>query len=281
MKSKAMMAILALALVTGAALVARSHPAVVVVDLIWKHIGGKDNFARARYVSFTWAYEQDGKIAFSREHAWDRYTGYYDIKFKDPDNGDDIEVQFDVDTREGVALRNGTIVEGDAAAELLETAYRAFINDTYWLLAPAKLGDYGVRLQYAGHEIDGEIVLDLEEPHAHQPGEHHDHSERPEPDPNAPEHAIVLHVSFDKVGLTPGDEYWFHVSHEGQVLRWQYKLQSGREGDFDWVDEKDVGMGIILSTRKVSRTSQMAVVFPQVHIAAEVPAGSFSYLVAR
>ena len=131
------------------------------------------------------------------------------------------------------ALRNGTPLEGKEAEAALERAYGVFINDTYWLLAPAKLEDYGTRLRFDTHE---EV-----DPFGELP---------------------VLHLSFDNVGLTPGDQYWIYTTNEGQVVKWRYKLEGGNEGEFMWQDEKDCGMGLRFCSRKASLDGKRAIVFP-------------------
>ena len=210
-----------------------SHPPHVMVDSVWSHLGGRETFEKARYVRFTWAYEQEGTIVVSRDHTWDRYQGAYVLAMKDRKTGDAIKVFFNVDTKKGTALRNGTPLEGKEADEVLERAYGVFINDTYWLLAPTKLEDYGARLRFDTHE---EVESFGELP--------------------------VLHLSFDNVGLTPGDQYWLYTTNDGQVVKWRYKLEGGSEGEYLWQDERDCGMGLRFCSRKASLDGKKAIVFP-------------------
>jgi len=214
------------------------HPAIEVVDSIWKHLGGKARWEKCRYLEFTWTSELDNQVRATRKHTWDRYNGDYVLEFTGGD--DTFKVFFNIDSKEGVGFKNGSKLTGEAHAQIMDRSYAIFCNDTYWLLAPTKLEDPGIRIQYIGHT--GERDADGSE------GEF-----------------IVLHAWFEEnVGVTPGDEYWFHVTHDGLVAGWRYRLEGGSEGEWEWVDEKECGMGITLSTRKVS--GNRAIAFPSVKL---------------
>jgi hypothetical protein len=232
-------------------ILAWGHPATVVLDLIWEHVGSKSQYEKVRYIEFTWAAEEDGETKTTRKHTWDRYEGDYVLEFTDAKTGDGYKVYFNVDSKKGVALRNGEAVDEAENQELVDRAYAMFINDTYWLLVPTKLEDFGARVQFVGH--------------AGKPEAHGSEGE-----------FIVLHLFFVKdVGLTPGDEYWLYVRHSGQIAKWRYVLESGREGEWDWSDEKDCGMGIVLATRKVSTEANRAIVFPHVKLSETMDRGVF------
>lgn len=241
----------AAAVVTVTGVQASGHPAKEVVDLIWKHMGGKSVYEKARFVRFTWASEREGSIQTERHHVWDRYTGDYVFEMVESKTGDTLKVLFNVETREGIALRNGEPVADEENGALVERAYGAFINDTYWLLAPTKLEDYGARLTYVGHEGEDE---------------------------EEGSHLIILYLFFDKdVGLTPGDKYWFYVDHHGQIARWRYRLQGGQEGEWVWSEERDCGMGLTLATRKTSLDGTRAIVFPEVVLTDQMDTAIFRY----
>ncbi len=225
---------------------AMGHPAKDVVDLIWKYMGGKENFQKARYVHFTWAYEQEGTVIVSRDHTWDRYSGDYVLGMKDKESGADIKVYFNVETRKGVALRNGTALEGQEAEEMLDRAYSIFINDTYWLLAHTKLEDYGTRLRFDTHEETEEFGT-----------------------------LLVLHLSFEEVGLTPGDQYWIYSTVKGKVVKWRYKLEGGTEGESLWQEEKDCGMGLRFCARKATPDGKKAIIFPAIEFTASMDPATF------
>jgi hypothetical protein len=102
----------------------------------------------------------------------------------------------DLESRQGRAFHSGDRLEADQAEPFLTEAYEAWINDTYWLLMPYKMKDPGVRLTYAGEATEGGSTFDR-----------------------------VL-LSFDGVGLTPGDRYWAYINREsGLMERWSYILE--------------------------------------------------------
>jgi len=258
------------------------HPAFEVVDVIWYHLGGKEAYETCRYLEFVWTYEREGDVKATRSHKWDRYKGDYVLEYTDSKTNDTYKAYFNVNSRKGVAFKNGAAVGEDEIAQVLERAYSIFINDTYWLLLPTKLNDPGVRLQYIGHaRRTGE--RDIEEPTS--PGwidvtdeeAVHAHNERlkQEGKEDAQSLLVVLHLWFSKkVGLTPGDEYWLYVTHDGAVVGWRYVLEGGDEGEWEWTNEKDCGMGITLPTKKISSDGAV-VVFPNVRFSETLDRGVF------
>ena len=90
--------------------------------------------------------------------------------------------------------------EGDAKA-----AYQRWTNDSYWLLMPLKLLDGGVKLASAEpQEIDG-VKYD------------------------------VLSMSFESVGLTPGDRYTLYIDpKEKLVRRWEYMPSAEKKTSGTW-----------------------------------------------
>ncbi|MFZ5482246.1 MAG: hypothetical protein ACOZNI_36130 [Myxococcota bacterium] len=90
-------------------------------------------------------------------------------------------------------------------------AWAMFVNDQYWLLAPSKLDDPGTKVEQKGDD---------------------------------------LHVSYENVGLTPGDRYVFHVdAATGEIEGWEYTLESGRTGKWTWAPSTKVG-GLRLSLER-------------------------------
>ncbi len=162
-----------------------------VAERVMEALGGADAWARVHLVHFGFA----GR----RTHHWDRSTGRHRVEGETRD-GEPFVVIADLDTRRGRAWLDGAEVTGEKAAELLETAYGAWVNDTYWLLMPYKLLDPGVHLTYEGTEsLDG-VPYD------------------------------VLGLAFEGVGLTPGDRYWAWINRDtGLMDRWAYRLQSQPE----------------------------------------------------
>ncbi|MCB9794277.1 MAG: hypothetical protein H6741_16305 [Alphaproteobacteria bacterium] len=103
-------------------------------------------------------------------------------------------------------LRSVYPMEGaeGVSAEDVDQAHGAFINDAYWLMAPCKVLDPGVNRSL---DDQGRLVL-----------------------------------SFEGVGRTPGDVYRMSYDpNSGEVGRWDFTLQSGREGAFTWEAYQQVG----------------------------------------
>jgi hypothetical protein len=222
---------------------ARNDTLPDAVDRIWNHLGGRGAFEEARVLEFTWAVEKGGARLTARHHLWDRYSGSYVFGMREKESGDSIEVHMNVTTRKGSAFRNGVEMGAEQSLKQVENAYAAYINDSYWLLCPTKLEDPGVKLTMVTEDS--------------LPG------------------VSVLHLAFENVGLTPGDQYWLYVQGDGRITRWRYLLESGREGIFEWRDEKDCGMGIRLSTNKVAADGNVRIYFPVVRFSEHVDESRF------
>jgi hypothetical protein len=199
----------------------------------------------ARYIGFTFNVEREGKNVASWVQGWDRYTGDYLVSGKTRE-GDDVRVVMNVNTKEGKAWKNGQPVADPK--DLLTLGYRRFINDTYWLLMGFKAFDPGVTREYAGEKTDAA-------------GRIYD----------------VVRLSFDKVGLTPGDVYWMWVNRDtGLVEQWHMKLEGDKPEDPPSVvtfrDYHRFG-NLLISTRR--ETGKSTIRLDDIKVAREVPAAAF------
>ena len=107
-------------------------------------------------------------------------------------------------------------------------AWSMWINDGYWLFAPNKLLDPGVKrtVDAAGHLV----------------------------------------LTFDGVGVTPGDEYTLTISPEDSlVTAWTFRLQSERTGSVSWTDYKTFGP-LTLSTRRQTEAGDFVVRFADIEV---------------
>ena len=199
----------------------RDPKAVQIAESLVEAMGGKEARERARYLEYAFlVVSPDGAYRTRRYHLWDTWEGRYRYESR-PDGNPAQLVLFNVNTREGEVYFDGELASGEEAAKALEAAYGAYINDSYWLMMPWKWLDPGVKLEYAGEEEHNGQMCD------------------------------VVKLSFEQVGLTPGDVYRGYVSRQsGLMVRWTYTLQSGREGDWDW-RYTDAG-GIQLASNHVS-----------------------------
>jgi hypothetical protein len=100
-----------------------------------------------------------------------------------------------------------------ASDEDAKEAYARWVNDSYWLLAPLKLRDPGVHVRWLGSDKND-----------------------------------ALEVSFDKVGLTPGDKYVFYIQRNTSLpYAWDYMPSPEKKISGTWDEYKDFG-GLKLST---------------------------------
>jgi len=214
-------------------------------------LGGTTAWEKARYLSFTFNVERDGKVTASYPQRLDRYSGDYRVSGKNQD-GTPFEVIMNLKTMQGRANRSGSPVTDPAVLkELLDLGYRRFINDIYWLLMPLKMFDPGVHRTYDGERTDScGHTWDL------------------------------VKLTFDQgVGLTPGDVYWPWINRDtGIVEEWDMKLQSMKPEDpplqVMFRDYRRIA-GLLISVRREVRGKNQIVRLDDVQILADVPKGAF------
>ena len=149
---------------------------------LWKASGG-DNWGKVKQIDFTFAVEQDGKTLFSAQHAWNVATGTDTVKWTDK-QGKEHNVTVNL---------AGAPQEGEA-----KDAYARWVNDSYWLLAPLKIRDRGVKVEASGPKDLNGTTLE------------------------------TIQLSFESVGLTPTDRYVFYIDPETKLPRaWDYIPQTG------------------------------------------------------
>ncbi len=182
----------------------REPQAVAVAKAMHEAMGGLEAWNNSRYVRFDFKVGKPGEWRVDRAHLWDKWEGRYRFESTDGEGKHSV-VLFNVNTKEGSAYVDGVQATGDAGAEAIEQAYRAYINDMYWLAMPWKWLDSGVNLAYVGEQDYKGQACD------------------------------VVELSFEGVGLTPGDVYKGFVSKDSRLMiHWEYMLQSDRSGSWDW-----------------------------------------------
>jgi hypothetical protein len=162
--------------------------AIEIADRVMSRLGGRSGWEQTRYL--TW------RFFGTRRHVWDKWTG--NLRFE----REDLTVLMNLNDRSGRAWRAGVAVENpDTLAADLQDAYRAWINDSYWLVMPYKLKDSGVTLRYRGQNMTQDGL---------------------------PAH--LLELTFAEVGMTPHNRYevWVDV-HESLVRQWAYYPQAEDE----------------------------------------------------
>ncbi len=217
-----------------------------VFKQIWDASGGKSTFEKSRYIEFTFAVERNGQVANGRNHIWDRYTGDYRFESKGA-NGKISLVLFNINTQKGKAYEDGALLPDSTSEKLIKKAYASFINDSYWLMVPLKLQDPGVNTALDNQEDINGVKCN------------------------------VIHLNFDKVGLTPGDQYWLYVNNQtGEIIQWKFLLQGQKTSSiFDWAPYQNLGNGLKLSTRKTNKESNTAIIFPVAKVLQTVTKDTF------
>jgi hypothetical protein len=183
-----------------------SHADSVAYRLV-EASGGFEAWEALPSLQFSFGFESDGTRSYAAHHLWDRRNNRYRVEWPDRNNPDNRYVALFSDwPDEGSVFLNGEPVETIGDSPALAAAQRRTINDTYWLLAPLKVFDPGV-------------------------------TRTAEPDSSDAAHDVVR-LSFEDVGITPGDRYWLFVERDtGRLARWTYALQGGAPPrSHRWID---------------------------------------------
>jgi len=169
---------------------------------LWKASGG-ENWAKVREVHFTFAVEQEGKLLFSAQHVWNVAAGTDEVKWKDKE-GKDHQVTANLVT---------PATDGEEKA-----GYARWVNDSYWLLAPLKVRDRGVKVESDGPKDLKGVTCE------------------------------TLRLKFDSVGLTPSDQYVFYLDPKTKLpVAWEYIPASGTGMQATWEKFQSFG-GLNLAT---------------------------------
>lgn len=217
---------------------------------VFNAVGGPEAWSNVPYIRFDFGRAVDSTRTVFRSHLWNRNTGDYRVE-RTADGVQEVVV-FNINTREGSAWVDGEAVPADALQERLDGAYRAYINDTYWLLAPIKLLDPGVSRSYV-------------------------------PDSSSAEYDVIK-TTYDNVGLTPGDQFWFWVDKETRMLdMWGYILQGQTDRPITkwrWEDyqafEVAGGDTVRIAPRKANMPGTSAIVTDNVALPRTVAPDAFT-----
>lgn len=218
-----------------------------VFEKIWKATGGKSTFEKSRFFEFEFAVERDRNKTPGRKHLWDRYTGDYRLESVDASGAKTVTL-FNVNTKQGKAFVNGVALDNEQTSQAIQTAYAKFINDSYWLMVPLKLQDEGVNTELEPDTAINDVKCN------------------------------VIHLNFDKVGLTPGDQYWLFVNdNTGEVVQWTFLLQHQQKpATFTWAPYQDLGGGLKLSTKKTNTDGKTTIYYPVAKVLTEVDKTKFT-----
>ena len=236
--------------------------AIEIADRVLVALGGEAAWAGTRNLVFTFAVARGDTELTRRTHYWDRTTGRHRIEYTDRDQRSFVVIHTmgstigDTTASAVLAAAGGAPVSDPAELRgLKERAHAMWVNDGYWLLMPYKLKDPGVHLAYDGEKTEDGRTWD------------------------------VIHLRFDQVGLTPGDQYWAYVNRDtGLLERWAFRLESmppdAEPKAFDWMNWRRYG-GILLSDAKVAVGGNQRIFFPDLAVFDELPASVFTSTAAQ
>lgn len=169
---------------------------------LWKASGG-ESWAKVKEVHFTFVVEQEGKPLFSARHVWKVAAGTDEVKWTDK-QGKDHQVT--------------AHLAAPPSDEEGKTAYARWVNDSYWLLAPLKIRDRGVKVEAGGPKDLKGVTCE------------------------------TVRLKFDTVGLTPDDQYVFYLDPQTKLPRaWDYIPKSGEGMQATWEKYQTFG-GLNLAT---------------------------------
>lgn len=200
--------------------------AIALVISCQETMGGRAAWEKVPAIRFAFVVERDGRVLGRRLHYWDRLGNRHRMERTDRE-GHRLIVSQNLSDRSGRAVRAGMPLAGADLKKALDDGYAAWVNDTYWLIMPFKATDPGVQLSYMGRRVRNRQRYQL------------------------------VQLTFDSVGLTPGDTYWAWIDQTTrQMSFWAYRLE-GTPADrperlFAWEDWKEFGaIRLSLTKRQV------------------------------
>jgi len=244
--------VLALGLLISTA--AWSQPDPVADSLarqVFDSAGGAEIWSSVPYVLFSQATEINRIPNRVIRHLWNRKTNQYRMELPGP-AGQPYVVLFDLDTRQGKAYWNADELESNEASDWVEKAYRRFVNDSFWFLAPMMLFDSGVERTFlpdSSNETEG-----------------------------------FLHLRFTLPDRAPAKEFYLQIDRSlGRITQWKYRAPADAPNGpfriFEWRDYGQYttpGGDLILSARKRSLGKPYEVVTKSIQFPPEVPDAWFT-----
>jgi hypothetical protein len=171
---------------------------------------GVNNWPRATSLSFTFVVHDGNDLKVSRQHVWNIKAGTDTVS-------------------SGEKSTTVNIAKPDMNDPAQVEAFKAWTNDSYWLLAPLKLFDMGVTREALGRrEVAGKTYE-------------------------------VLQLSFQGVGMTPGDRYNLYIdSFTSLVAYWDYMPSAETTMQATWEKYRHVE-GLKLATFHKMGTKTIAI----------------------
>jgi hypothetical protein len=196
-------ALLAVSVATPAA---ADQKAEDIARAMMQAMGGQDAWNKAHFIRFDFIASANGRELIKRSHLWDRRTGRYRFEDKADNEAPAVVLFTNITKQQGSVYLDGKKIDGAMAAKSLKGAYRAYMDDIYWLALPWKWLDPGVHLTYMGQKNWSGKPFD------------------------------IVQVTFDQgIGPAPGDRYTAYVSPRTHLMEHcEYLAQNGQTSDWDW-----------------------------------------------
>ena len=201
--------LVALARPAGAETAASDPKAIEIADQVMTTLGGKQKWDSLRYLRWSFDVTVGDTVRSSRHHAWDKFSGWQRVDGTNRAGQPFCYIE-NLNDSTGMGWVNGNAIAGDSLKKLMRSAHGAWINDSYWFLMPYKLRDPGVTLKYDGEVKDSTTAAVYDR----------------------------LALSFENVGMTPGDRYWVYVNRANhRVEKWEHLLQGMPPPPVPWTWE--------------------------------------------
>jgi hypothetical protein len=186
-------------------------------------MGGQKNYEKTRYIHWTFFGNQS--------LTWDKHKSRVRIDFLKENS---VYI-LNINDKTGKILKKGVEqTHPDSLNKFLEEAKRIWINHSYWLVMPWKLGDHGVSLKYMGDSktADGN-------------------------------EAEYLEMTFKEVGVTPNNKYWIYFDKKSHLItQWSHFSNFADEKPrftMPWKDYKMYGKILLSGDRGERKLTDIAV----------------------
>jgi len=196
---------------------------IEIAENVMTAMGGDEAWERTRYIKWTFF----GR----RDWIWNKWTG--DIRCEVPES--DTRIAMNIHSNQGEVYAHGQVqTHPDSVEKFLTFGFKAWINDSYWLVMPFKMQDPGVVLTYIGIK----------------------------PDMDATD-CDVVQMTFNEVGVTPDNKYHVYVDPStSMITQWDYFSNfDDEEPRFSspWKDYQEYGDIMLSSDRGNSKLDGISV----------------------
>lgn len=161
------------------------------------------------------AWQETGAIQWAfpggHEHLWDKQRHLARVRW------DDYEVLLRLDSVSGQVFQSGErLSDPEEEQELVQEAWEYWVNDSFWLNAPNKVADPGVKREVVGLENGNKALL----------------------------------VTYTSGGATPGDSYLWLLDEQGLPYAWKLWVSIIPIGglEFSWENWQTLHSGAKVST---------------------------------